>query len=48
MSDVETLTDRLRRERLVLVETPDDGPLVGYPQLLLRLGHPQLDRDKEM
>ena len=25
--DVETLTDRLGRERLILVETPDDGPL---------------------
>jgi hypothetical protein len=89
--DVETLTDRLGRERLLLVETPDDGPLdqvragmamqtawltatdaglvgsvltqpfqlpevraglvealslPGFPQLLLRLGHP-LDHEKE-
>lgn len=88
--DVETLADRLGRERLLLVETPDDGPLdqvragmamqtawltatdaglvgsvltqpfqlpevraglvealllPGYPQLLLRLGHPQTDHD---
>lgn len=89
--DVATLTDRLGRERLLLVETPDDGPLdqvragmamqtawltatdaglvgsvltqpfqlpevraglvealslPGFPQLLLRLGHP-LDHKKE-
>jgi hypothetical protein len=90
--DVETLTDRLGRERLLLAQTPDDGPLdqvragmamqtawltatdaglvgsvltqpfqlpevraglvealslPGHPQLLLRVGHPQLDLDRD-
>ncbi len=90
--DVEIITDRLQRECLLLVETPDDGPLdqvragmaaqtawltatdarlvgsvltqplqlpevraglvealslAGFPQLLLRLGHPQIDHEEE-
>ena len=90
--DPVTLTDRLARECLLLVETPDDGPLdqvragmamqntwltavaaglaasvltqpfqlpevragvveamglAGFPHLLLRLGHPQTEHDKE-
>ncbi len=90
--DVEVITDRLQRECLLLVETPDDGPLdqvragmaaqtawltatdarlvgsvltqplqlpevraglvealslAGFPQLLLRLGHPQIDHEEE-
>lgn len=90
--DLDTLADRLRRECLLLVVTPDDGPLdqvragmaaqtmwltatdvglagsvltqpfqlpqvraglvealslAGFPQLLLRLGHPSIEHDKE-